>query len=273
MKEPSSLPDLQLSRDDRALRLEAVGVRELVLPLRLLSSNGDELRVPAKWESTVSLAPELRGTHMSRFVSSIEEFGTEALANLNFSTFVKNLRRRLQSDEIRIAVEFPHFFLKSAPVTGAVSSMNLPCRLLVQDSEGQKEPQHRLSIELAASNLCPCSKAISDAGAHNQRIFIRVDFMLAAPEVWGLALLEQLVQRLETAASSPVFPLLKRPDEKAVTERQYANPKFVEDVTRDAALILREFEHLEGFAVEVEALESIHSHNAVARYSEGRLLR
>lgn len=272
MKEPNSLPDLQLSRDERALRLDAVGIRELVLPLLLRSSSGELRSVPAKWETTVSLAAELRGTHMSRFVSSIEEFGSKVLENLDFSIFVRELRRRLQSDDLSLSVEFSHFLSKSAPTTSSVSTMNIPLRLSVEDKEDREAPLHCLSIELPASNLCPCSKAISEAGAHNQRIYIRVDLMLEEVASWSFSEVERLIERLESAASSPVFPLLKRPDEKAVTERQYANPKFVEDVARDAALILRGEKSLSGFAIEVEALESIHAHNAIARYSEGRVL-
>ncbi len=265
MKEPTSLPDLQLSRDERGIELDAVGVTKLVLPLKLVDALGNVQSVPATWEATVSLAAELRGTHMSRFVSSLEEFGQEPLRTLDLSLLAKDLRRRLQSRNLRLSMGFSYFMRKVSPATEAVSSMNVPCELVVEDTEGSAAPSHTLSLELTASNLCPCSKAIADFGAHNQRVFIRASVGLVSPQLWDAPCLENLVSELETSASSPIFPLLKRADEKAVTEQQYINPKFVEDVTRDAALQLRGNKGVSGFSLEVEALESIHSHNAVAR--------
>jgi GTP cyclohydrolase I len=273
MKAPNALPDIQLSLDSRDIALDAVGIRSLKLPLRLKNSDGEVQLVTATWEAGVSLAAELRGTHMSRFVTILQDFGSGPLTNLDLSGLVQELQKSLQCRRVELKVAFDLFLERSAPVSGLGSQLSVPlCLAVTYGSEELKHSResikHMLSLEVPAANLCPCSKAISENGAHNQRIFIRTSTRLGCPEHWNVERVDQLVAVIESSASCQVYPLLKRIDEKYVTERQFMNPKFVEDVARDAAVALRAQSDIRGFSVEVEALESIHAHNAWARYEE-----
>jgi GTP cyclohydrolase I len=257
-----------LSHDLRGIPLQEVGVRGLELPL-LIQGSGAVLReVPAIWQASVSLAAELRGTHMSRFVEVLSKYGRSELRNLDFSDLLIELRRKLQCSRAEIRLSFSHFIEKQAPVSRVSSPAAVKLQITAFSSEEDSDAKHSLFLEIPASNLCPCSKAISDQGAHNQRVYLRLSANLLDAASWSFSRLDALIERIEESASCRVFPFLKRSDEKFVTEQQFSNAKFVEDIIRDAVLRLRKEELICGFCFEVEALESIHAHNAWARHSE-----
>lgn len=267
MKEPSILPDVQLNTDSRGIELNSVGVRKVVIPLRYKSNKGEIYLVPTECSMAVSLSKDLKGTHMSRFLTLLNEFSKEEISDFNLQGFLGEIRRSLHTDSSSLSFKIGFAVTKPAPITGLEAQMVYDVNILGVQSE-QGDASTIFDVLIPTANLCPCSKAISEYGAHNQRLFLRVavsvDPEKNCPAYW----LENLILALEEAGSCPVYPILKRADEKYVTERQYDNPKFVEDVVRDAALIVRQYPGIIGFRITAEAQESIHAHNAWAQYSE-----
>ncbi len=270
MKEPSVIPDIQLTLDSRGIPLNQVGVSGVEIPLRLELSDGGEIVTPAVCRFGVSLSPELKGVHMSRFISILSAFSALSFKNLDLRPILLQGLESLQTSSAEISLDFRYFLSKKAPVTGETAPMSYECSLkgrLERALEGDKLLMI-LGICVPVSNACPCSKAISQMGAHCQRVALRANLLLNTLVKHDIIWLASIISELESVSSSPVYPLLKRPDEKHVTEKQYNNPKFVEDITRDAALLLRNFPGIKGFHLKVEAFESIHAHNACASYSE-----
>jgi GTP cyclohydrolase I len=270
IKEVTTLPDMQRSEDPRGIGLWKVGVKEVEIPLRVAQRDGGEQMVHAVTSMGVSCSELKKGVNMSRFVVHLSEWSAKGPFGSDLSHFLEDMRDRLEAEDAHCDLTFRYFLQKAAPVTGLTAPMAITATFrgsLEKTPEGDVY-NLRVGLEVPIANCCPCSKAISEYGAHNQRSYIRaectVDTAEGAPKVW----IEDLVDHLEEAASCPVYPLLKRPDEKYVTERQYDNPKFVEDVIRDATLELRKVKGIKGFALEVEALESIHGHNAWAAHRE-----
>jgi GTP cyclohydrolase IB len=270
---PMPLEDVQARPDERAVALHAAGVSHVKMPLTLVQKDGNQQRVTATVAMTVDVPATQKGTHMSRFVIQLNEWSRGKVFSLYLNEFLLELAQRLESNTAAIDLSFDYFVEKQAPVTQASAPMAYPCRLVAQVTDAKTQaPQFktRMQVQAAIATLCPCSKAISDFGAHNQRALITTDVMLSPnPDNRPLLWIEDLVALSDEAASCPVYPLLKRADEKWVTERQYNNPKFVEDVCRDASVALRQHQAVAGFRVRVEALESIHEHNAYAAYAEG----
>ncbi|MBN8442815.1 MAG: GTP cyclohydrolase I FolE2 [Thauera sp.] len=251
------LPDVQASNDTRALAIQQVGVRGLRYPLSVSDADGRVQHTVATIEMTVGLPPQVKGTHMSRFVEVLEaERGALSLEGLRV-LFVGMLQR-LEARSGRIEARFPWFVRKQAPVSGVESLLDMDATVIVEQVEGGL-PETTLKVVVPVTSLCPCSKRISEYGAHNQRSHITLTTRLAG----DIGLLE-LVRMAEEEASCEVFGLLKRPDEKWVTERAYDNPKFVEDLVRDIALRLRADERIAAWTVESENFESIHNHSAYA---------
>jgi GTP cyclohydrolase I len=219
---------------------------------------------------SVGLPAEFKGTHMSRFVIQLSEWSQNKTLCLNFREFLQEAKARLEAPSAFVDLKFRYFIDKAAPVSGLSAPMAYECEFKGSLDE-QDHYRLMLSVLVPCATLCPCSKAISDYGAHNQRALIHAKVMIdPAPEnrlVW----IEDLVTGLENSSSCPVYPLIKRADEKFITEKAYDNPKFVEDVIREATLFLREAEGITGFSLEVEALESIHAHNAWAAHAENFL--
>lgn len=265
---PLSLDDIQNKPDSRGIALPAAGIRRVRMPLSLLQKDGTPQTVAAEVSMAVNLPAEQKGTHMSRFVIQLAQWSDKQVFSIYLQDFLQELRQRLNATEATIEVLFPYFMQKAAPVTGQSAPMAYDCRF-----RGRLTPEGltlTLRVQVPIATLCPCSKAISDFGAHNQRALLVSDLTLkadheAAPLLW----IEDVVALADEAATCPVFPLLKRADEKWVTERQYTNAKFVEDVVRDMALLLRQQAAIGGFRITCEALESIHDHNAWAGYAEG----
>jgi len=251
------LPDVQSTPDQRQLAIQRVGVRGLRYPLKWVDEAGQVQHTFARLEMTVALPPEVKGTHMSRFVELLEaETGPVDLARLG--ALATDMLTRLDAREGRIELEFPFFLRKAAPVSGVESLLDMDARIVVE-KRGDVPASIELCVVVPVTSLCPCSRKISAYGAHNQRSHLTLSAVLREDMS-----LETLVRIAEEEASCAVFGLLKRPDEKWVTERAYDNPKFVEDLVRDVALRLKAESRIARWSIASENFESIHNHSAYA---------
>ena len=254
------LPDVQGSADQRQLAIHKVGVKGLRYPLALLDADGRVQHTVAQVTMSVGLPPEAKGTHMSRFVEILEQ--QRAPLNVNrLMRMFEDMLLRLDASSGEIELAFPYFISKAAPVSAVESLLDYDVRMIVARRAGQAA---ELTLEVVApvTSLCPCSKEISEYGAHNQRSHITIIARLRSDMTP-----DELVQLAEEEASCEVFGLLKRPDEKWVTERAYDNPKFVEDLVRDIALRLMREPRIAQWTVKSENFESIHNHSAYAEIS------
>ena len=252
-----SMPDIQSLADSRNQPINRVGVKGLRYPVRLKLADGSVQSTVAHIAMTVALPADVRGTHMSRFVAILEKSDiTLDLASLR--TMTMEMLNLLGAEEGDIEFAFPFFLRKAAPVSGVQSLLDYDAVLRTSVRQGRG---YAVEVEVcvAATSLCPCSKEISDYGAHNQRSHITI-----AAEFGGDMTIEQLVRIAEEEASCEVYGLLKRPDEKYVTERAYDNPKFVEDLVRDVAARLSSEPRVTRYSITAENFESIHNHSAFA---------
>ncbi|UCV12130.1 GTP cyclohydrolase I FolE2 [Dechloromonas denitrificans] len=254
------LPDVQSTADTRRLAIQSVGVKGLRYPLQLETASGETQSTVANLTMTVGLPPEVKGTHMSRFVELLES-RSSALTQAGLFGMLDEMLLRLDAASGRIELAFPYFIKKKAPVSGVESLLDYDATLIAEQLAGQP-PSLTLRVVAAVTSLCPCSRKISDYGAHNQRSHITLETRLRTPMA-----IEELVRLAEEEASCEVFGLLKRPDEKWVTERAYDNPKFVEDLVRDIALRLMREPRIGQWKVISENFESIHNHSAYAELS------
>jgi GTP cyclohydrolase I len=255
--EKISLPDTQALPDWRRTPIQKVGIKGLRYPVALRTATGDVQHTVAEFAMTVGLAHDVKGTHMSRFVEVLE--ATSAPLDVRgLHGLQAQMLERLGADTGRIEMSFPYFIRKSAPVSGVESLLDYQARLT---AETTADGRTRITLALTApvTSLCPCSKKISDYGAHNQRSHITI-----TADIMGEMSLEELALVAEEEASCEVWGLLKRPDEKWVTERAYDNPKFVEDLVRDIALRMKRDPRVGPFTVSSENYESIHNHSAYA---------
>ncbi len=251
------LPDIQAQVDTRNLAIEAVGIKGLRYPISIRSAGAAQPTI-GTFAMTIGLDAQAKGTHMSRFIEVLE--GHEAPLDFDgFRTLVFAMLARLQARTGEIELRFPYFVAKAAPVSGVVSRLDYEVCWRGRVT-GNMEYAFRVCVLVPATSLCPCSKEISEYGAHNQRSHITIEAELSVD-----LSIEELVGFAERSASCELYGLLKRADEKFVTERAYDNPKFVEDLVRDTALALRADPRVRGFTVEAENFESIHNHSAVAR--------
>jgi GTP cyclohydrolase I len=250
------LPDTQSEVDPRNLPIQRVGVKGLRYPMLVVNAAGDEVPTIGTFSMTVGLPGDQKGTHMSRFVELLETLPPRMQLD-DFAGLEAAMRKRLGADSGRLDVAFPYFIRKTAPISGVASLLDYDARVIVEGRNGQSQ-RTLLELTIAATSLCPCSKNISEYGAHNQRSHLTVRVETAGLE------LEELAALVEAQASCEVFGLLKRPDEKYVTERAYDNPKFVEDLVRDIALALAAHPQISQYHVTAENFESIHNHSAFA---------
>lgn len=253
-----SLPDIQSQTDRRELRIDAVGVKDVRYPLTIRSA-GRDVPVVATLSLTVGLPAAVKGTHMSRFVELLEAQQSRSLDQAGFKAMLFDMLDRLDADSGAIEMRFTYFAQKTAPVSGVSSLLDYEVCWRGSVAAGGAYAFH-MRVLVPATSLCPCSKDISDYGAHNQRSHIVIDAELA-----GELDIAALIAIAERSASCEVYGLLKRADEKFVTERAYDNPKFVEDLVRDVALGLNREPLVKGYVVEAENFESIHNHSAFAR--------
>ena len=253
-----AMPDVQGSADHRSQPIQRVGVRGLRYPM-LWRSGAEAMPTVAAWSLYVALPADQKGTHMSRFIALIERSGR----NLSLDAMRPlhgEMLGLLDADSGRIELAFPLFVNKTAPVSGVESLLDYELSLTV---DGPRDaPQVTVQVLVPVTSLCPCSKSISEYGAHNQRSHLTVQARLAPGATLDVA---ALIARIEQQASCELYGLLKRVDEKHVTERAYDNPQFVEDLVRDVAATVREVPGVTGFVVEGENFESIHNHSAYAR--------
>lgn len=253
------IPDTQSAHDERHLAIQRVGVKDVRYPLHL-SVAGAVQQTAGLWTLDVALPAEKKGTHMSRFIAWLDELALsgQALDAAELRLRHAAMLERLGASEGRIEAAFSFFLRKRAPVSGLQSLLDYQGRLVAQTRAGVTKVHAEVAVPV--KSLCPCSKEISDYGAHNQRSLVTLRVELLQPVPW-----HELVRFAEDQASSEIWPMLKRPDEKWVTERAYENPKFVEDLVRDVALALNGDTRIGAYSVEVENFESIHNHSAYAR--------
>ena len=260
------MKDIQNLKDERNVDIQKVGIKHLELPLIIQRKNSSNQVVCAKAKVNVSLPRDYKGTHMSRFVEVLTEWRNKNLLGVDIKGCLEEIIQRLEAKSGDLEFTFKYFIEKKSPVTNLSSPMSFDCLFKGQiDDAGYK---FILGVEVPVTTLCPCSKEISDNGAHNQRAFIRVRVSYDEDKhIW----IEDLIDTIESCASCPVYPLLKREDEKFVTEKAWDNPKFVEDVLRDVVVKLRNNKTVNDFEVECEAFESIHNHSAWAYQQESNL--
>lgn len=249
------IEDVQSQTDGRRQAIDLVGIRRLRHPIRICTASGIQTTV-AEISLAVSLSEERRGTHMSRFISLLMEHD-QPVDPAGIPEFLAQVARTLESPVAEVEFRFPLFVLKSAPVTGAQSYMDYDVHL--GGRLDQEKATDYLQVTVPVTSLCPCSKEISKYGAHNQRADITVRVHPA-----NCIETEALIGIIEKHASAPLYGLLKRSDEKFVTETAYENPRFVEDTVREVSIELRELSSIARFRVEVENYESIHNHSAWA---------
>ncbi len=255
------MPDVQSARDERRIAIDQVGIKGLRYPLLFADADGHAQPTIAECNVYVALPEDRKGTHMSRLVALLEsrsESGQPPLTVANFQGLLDALVVMLEAPGGRIELTFPFFIRKSAPVSGVPSLLDYQVRIggeLVDGAYAQT-----LSVAVPVTSLCPCSKEISEYGAHNQRSTVTIAVRSRRP-----LFLSEIIRVAEEEASCELYGILKRADEKYVTERAYDNPKFVEDLVRDVATRLQSDPRIDGFVVEAENFESIHNHSAYAR--------
>ncbi len=255
--------DVQSRPDTRGIPLDRVGVQDIRIPIVVLDRADERQHTVATISMSVSLPHHFKGTHMSRFVEVLNEHRGE-ITMRTLPTILRVLRTRLDAERAQMDVSFPYFVERAAPASGARALMDYRCAFVGEASDADTD--FLLRVEVPVTSLCPCSKEISDYGAHNQRGHITIE-LRTVPDSSGspaLVWIEELIDVAERSASAPVYPLLKRSDERFVTMQAYDNPVFVEDMVRQVAVALREDTRVAWFHVRAVNQESIHNHNAFA---------
>ncbi|CAB5079881.1 GTP cyclohydrolase I (EC type 2 [Olavius algarvensis associated proteobacterium Delta 3] len=252
-----NMRDVQNEEDNRNIRIDKVGIKNIRYPITVLDRRNRVQPTVANIDMFVDLPHKNRGTHMSRFIELLHLFRPE-ISLENFSTILEEMKVQLNARSAHIEVTFPYFIEKAAPISEVPGLMDYTCSLI-----GYSDPTGRVDLVsevlVPITSVCPCSKEISDAGAHNQRGEVRLAVRFKR-FVW----LEDLIELVESCASCDVYSVLKRVDEKRVTEKGYANAKFVEDIVRDVAQVLNSDSNITWFSVSAENFESIHNHSAYA---------
>ncbi len=259
------MQDVQNQKDNRGIAIQNVGINDAHLPFLIKTLAGDFQQVLARIRFTVSLPENYKGTHMSRFLEILNRWSQKPVAEPEMETILNEALDTLSAASAALSIRFKYFISKKAPVSGQISALDLDCGFYGTKRKGQPLV-FELGMEVPFTSLCPCSREISRYGAHNQRSVMRVRVRFAPGR--ECIYIEDLARLMEEQASCPIFPLLKREDERYVTEHAYENPKFVEDVLRDLVIVLRSIPGLEWFRLECENFESIHNHNAYASHEE-----
>ncbi len=255
-----SLKDIQSQPDYRKIDIDKVGVKDIRYPILVLDKKNKVQHTIASINMYVDLPHHFKGTHMSRFIEILNEHRKEITIS-SFSEIMRKMKERFAAKTAHLDVEFPYFIEKAAPISRAKGLMEYRCKY--SGSMG-KVKDFVLKVMLPITTLCPCSKEMSDRGAHNQRGIVKV-----AVKFHGFIWIEDIINIVESSASSPVYSLLKRPDEKYVTEKAYDNPMFVEDVVREVAIKLEGLSNIVWLSVGAENWESIHNHSAYAYLERG----
>lgn len=258
MNQPATpeIPDVQGSADVRKIAINKVGIKDIRHPVIVKDRSDGRQHTIATFSMFVYLPHHFKGTHMSRFVKILNDHEKEISVE-SFKDMLREMSELLEADAGYIEMQFPYFVNKKAPVSGVQSLLDYDVSLIGEINNG--ETQTRIKVLVPVTSLCPCSKSISDYGAHNQRSHVTVDV-----KTRGFVWIEEIIDLVEKQASCELYGLLKRPDEKHVTERAYDNPKFVEDMVRDVAGKLNEDDRIRSYSLESENFESIHNHSAYA---------
>lgn len=255
----NTIPDIQSSKDNRHIPIDKVGIKDIKHPVVVSDRSGREQHTVANFNMYVNLPDKYKGTHMSRFVEILNHHEYEITVQ-SFKRMIEEMTELLNAESGNIEMSFPYFVNKAAPVSGVKSLMDYQVTFIGTIEEGK--PQVLVKVMVPVTSLCPCSKNISDYGAHNQRSHIT-----ACVKMRDFIWIEELIDIVEDVASCELYGLLKRPDEKYVTEKAYDNPKFVEDIVRDVAVKFNEEDRIAAYTVESENFESIHNHSAYAMLS------
>jgi len=255
-RDPLAIPDVQNSEDRRRIAIDQVGIKAIRHPVRVAERSGGVQHTIATFNMYVGLPHQFKGTHMSRFVEILNAHEREISVE-TFKVMLEEMVERLEARSGHVEMTFPYFINKAAPISKVKSLMDYEVTFTGEISAG--EECFKMKVVVPVTSLCPCSKRISEYGAHNQRSHVTI-----TARTKGFVWIEELVDYAEKNASSELYGLLKRPDEKFVTERAYDNPKFVEDMVRDIAAVLNRDKRIEWYQVESENFESIHNHSAYA---------
>lgn len=251
-----SIEDVQNSPDKRHLDIDKVGIKSIKHPVIVKDKSGGEQSTIANFDMYVHLPHNFKGTHMSRFVEILNQ-NERTISVKTFEKMLREMLDRLESNAGDVEMSFPYFINKAAPISKVKSLLDYEVTFIGQIMNNQFI--NKVKVVVPVTSLCPCSKKISDYGAHNQRSHVTITAQLKE-FIW----IEDLIKIVEENASSELYGLLKRPDEKYVTEKAYDNPKFVEDMVRDIAAVLKKEKRIKSFIVESENFESIHNHSAYA---------
>lgn len=257
-----TIADVQSQSDNRQINIDKVGVKSLRYPILVEDRQNSVQHTIADINLYVDLPHHRRGTHMSRFVEVLNRYHQDLIIQ-HLDRFLGELKDVMSAEAAYADLCFPYFIRKKAPVTGISSLMCYDCCF---NASFKKEFELWIGVKVPVTTLCPCSKEISEAGAHNQRTHITIKLSYREL-IW----LEELIEMAESIASCEIYPLLKRPDEKFVTERAYSRPRFVEDITREITQLLKSDARIKNFIVEADSIESIHAHNAYALVSSNGL--
>jgi len=250
------IADVQGSADTRQIPIDKVGIKDIRHPVRVRDRTGREQHTIATFNMYVNLPHNFKGTHMSRFVEILNHHEYEITVD-SFRDMLREMTERLEAESGHIEMKFSYFINKTAPISGVQSLLDYDVSLIGEIVGGK--PKMNIKVVVPVTSLCPCSKKISEYGAHNQRSHVTI-----SAQTRGFVWIEDLIDLVESEASCELYGLLKRPDEKYVTEKAYNNPKFVEDMVRDVASRLNDDERISAYVVESENFESIHNHSAYA---------
>jgi GTP cyclohydrolase IB len=257
------MKDIQSAPDSRGIPIDRVGITNLCYPISVMDQDGKLVPTVANISMSVHLPHRFKGTHMSRFLEVLTKHRGE-ITTRSLPAILRDLRQRLEAESAHIEVSFPHFIEKTAPVSGAKAKVACDCTLQVSCNGSRDDVALRVVVPV--KTLCPCSKEISDYGAHNQRGQVTIEVKpRMSTKGWAWIWIEELVETAERSASAPVYALLKRPDERHITMQAYDNPVFVEDLVRNVAMRLKKDTRIVGFTVQAVNQESIHAHDAFAR--------
>jgi len=256
------IEDVQNIADKRQIAIDKVGIKDIQHPVKVSDRNSGEQNTIANFNMYVNLPHQFKGTHMSRFVEILNQHEEREITVKSFRIMLAEMIERLQAESGYIEMEFPYFVNKEAPISKVKSLMDYQVSFIGEITGDSSDVM--VKVVVPVTSLCPCSKNISDYGAHNQRSHVTVT-VRAQSFIW----IEDIIDMVEEEASCEIFGLLKRPDEKYVTEKAYDNPKFVEDIVRDIAARLNDDERINAYTVESENFESIHNHSAYALISKG----
>jgi GTP cyclohydrolase I len=252
---PASMPDMQKSRDTRRIAIDKVGVKDISYPIVVMDKNRSFQQTVARVNMYVDLPHHFKGTHMSRFIEILDAY-REKIALDKMETILERMKEKLGATSAHLEIEFPYFIEKKAPVSGARGLMEYTCTF---NASLGSEFDFILGVKVPVTSLCPCSKELARFGAHNQR-----SLMTVRVRYRNFLWIEDLIEIVESCGSSQVYSMLKREDEKFVTEQAYENPRFVEDMVREATQKLSAMDNITWFSMEAENHESIHKHSAYA---------